>query len=339
MMSKFNSFKIQLFRYSIFLFFVTSCGNDFLNDAPTFFGEGTPIGISSEWEEQDYATYCESAGNAKFTIHHTPAWLKVSTQSGQFIDGVAILTCKAKANKDFSEVGIYHALITLSVEGKGRLAIPVVYILEGNPVIETASTVGYNISPNGRVSVKNTGNGILLCSVSAISEWFLLCDNHGNIFSIEEYPIIILPTNGVETIYLGWNPTRPPSQENLSGTIVITTNDKDKPEVEVKLQMNLGNPSLYCDFNQMDFGQTETVRKFGFINFGDGLLVWKIEECPEWLTVSESEGVIIPYSGEELTFACTRELLQPGINTATIYLKTNDRMRPSFSITVVVHKD
>ena len=132
---------VQKIFVSIVLLLAFSCGDDFLTDEPSFFGEGSAIVVMPDMDAQDYPVYCQGAGNAKFTVSSAPAWLEVSSKSGRFIDEIAILNCKAKTNKDFYQYGIYHALITLSVEGKGKMAVPVMYVVEGNPVIEIESSI------------------------------------------------------------------------------------------------------------------------------------------------------------------------------------------------------
>ena len=228
---------VHYITFSITLLVVFSCNNDFLTDEPNFFGEGSPIVISPNWEVDEYSIYYQGIGSAKFTVAHTPSWLKVSSPSGQFINNVVTLNCKANVHSAFSEVGIYHSFITLSVEGRGDLAVPVMYITEG----------------------MDLGNPVL------------------NI------------------------------RESESGTI--------------------------------NFGRTETSRQFAFSNQGNGILIWMIEGRPEWLTVSESTGALISYNSTVLTFTCNRDLMQSTINTATIILKTNDKNKPSYPITVTARSN
>ena len=332
---------VQYITVSIALLVVFSCNNDFLKGKPDFFGNGSPIVISPDWEAQDYTIYCVGVGNAMFTVSHAPSWLKISSPSGQVINNVATLNCKANVHSAFSEIGIYHSFVTLSVEGRGSLAIPVSYITEGNPVIEIANslTIGYNSynSYYGRLSVRNTGKGILFWSISELPEWL----SNEQKFADDFYSPYILSQNAEGVVNISYNPNIP-FQENLSGKIVITTNDKNKPTVVVDVRMDLGNPVLDTSWGSgtIDFGRTETTRYFSFSNQGNnGILVWKIEGCPEWLNVSETNGILSCYNSTQLTFTCNRELMPPGANTVTIYLKTNDKTRPSYPITVTARSN
>jgi len=221
---------------SIVLLLAFSCGSDFLNEEPDFFGEGTPIIISPDWEADDYSIFCQGAGNAQFTVARAPEWLKI-TSSGQFVNDYAILNCKANVYGDFSETGIYHSLLILSVEGKGSLAVPVMYIAGG---------------------------------------------------------------------------------------------------------MDLGSPALMLQGSEsgaINFGRTEKTLQLSFFNQGNGFLIWNIEGCPEWLSVSQTNGVISEHHGVTVSFTCNRELLPPGINTTTINLKSNDKNQPLLAITVIAQSD
>jgi len=223
--------------FSIVLLLVFSCNNDFLKDELDYVSpEYASIIISPDWDSQDYTIYCPNVGNAKYTVIKVPEWLKISSPSGQFTDGFATLNCKAIINDNFSEVGLYYAYMTLAVEGKGNRTIIIAYIIEGNPVINAKLT--YDSSYNGRISVKNTGYGILFFYILKNPEWLLLTDQYNA--TIENYSVIVLRPNGEENIYFYYNSTTFIS-EKLFGKIVIESNDKNKPILELEVQMDLGN--------------------------------------------------------------------------------------------------
>ena len=114
----------------------------------------------------------------------------------------------------------------------------------------------------------------------------------------------------------------------------MITNDKNRPVVEVDVQLDMGNPTLrYYFSDNLDFGRRETTKEIRFSNQGSGLLVWEIEGCPEWLSVSESNGSLL-WDDKYLTFTCNREQVSSGVNSTTIYLKTNDKNTPSYPIAV-----
>ena len=320
-----------------------SCSNDFLKDeTERTFSESASIVISPDWDAQDYVIHCPDVGNAKFKVVQAPDWLKISTRSGQFANGFATLNCKANTHDEFSEVGIYYSYMTLSVEGKGNQTILIAYMTEGNPVVETESNSTIDFNFYGGVSVRNTGNGILLLSVVELPEWLSLYEYNGGenvtFIAIEEYPAIVLPPSRESFIPLRFNQTVPLS-ENLSGKIFLITNDKNRPVVEVDVQFDLGSPQLrYYSSDHLDFGRAETIIEICFSNRGNGLLLWEIEGCPEWLSVSESNGSLL-WEYKYLTFTCNRNLLPPGENSVTIYLKTNDKNMPSYPISVTAIKE
>ena len=306
-----------------------SCDNAFLTEE-SFFGESSLIVVSPNWEATDYEIYCQGVGNAGFTIVQAPEWLNVSASTGRFVNNIAILNCKANTYVDFSKTGIYYSYITLSVEGKGNLAVPVGYITEGNPVIEVKNHLTIDYGGYIGLPIENTGNGILLCYIAQYPAWLTLRQDVEN-------PVCIIPSNGQEFLHLYYN-WDVPFQEDFSDKIIIVTNDKNKPVVEVTVQMDLGYPTINAYGSViMDFGRTETTRFFSFYNQGSGHLVWKIEGCPEWLTVSASNGITQGSYAVSLIFTCNRERMPSGQNTATIYLKTNDKNTPLYPITVTAY--
>ena len=330
----------NLFQYLTIttgLLFAFSCNNDFLTNEPALVsGESSSIVISPDWPEKDYSIYCQGLGNAKFTVTHSPSWLTVSPPSGQFVNDTATVRCKASSYCDFTDIGIYNAFLTLSVDGKGNFTVPIRYIVEGNPVIETASrlTIKYDSFSN-ELPIKNTGRGILIWNITALPSWLSL--NYGD-SNNNRYPNL-LPQDGVTSVYLSCKPDIP-YEENLSGKIGIASNDQSKPQVEVEVVMDWGNPVFrYEGSNTMDFGLTETIRLFEFSNQGNGLLVWKIEDCPEWLSVSKTSGSLIPYSQERITFTCIRSLIPLDQSPVVIHMKTNDKNTPSYPITVITRSN
>jgi hypothetical protein len=62
--------------------------------------------------------------------------------------------------------------------------------------------------------------------------------------------------------------------------------------------------------------------------------VWRIDELPDWLSVSKSGGTINIYSGEDIILTCDYSKLNPGLNTVTVLIKTNDVENPSYPITI-----
>ena len=327
-------------KYILVGFLITivfSCNNNFLNDGVDLSNNADAgIYISPEWGTADYTIHVPMAGNAKFSIVKSPDWLQVNTPSGQFINDVATINCSASVCKDFSAVGIYNSVMILDINGKGKSLVPVSYITEGNPVIETERDIimqydYYGSYAHAFLNISNSGEGILLWGIAEKPEWITLALPGGTTLPDQtRYP---LPQGSSITLDLSYNNSSIPSSD-LSGKIVITSNDKNNREKVINIRFNMGNPSLSCYYNQLNFGRTEVTQTMEFSNQGYGLLTWKIESCPEWLSVSEASGALLPYSYKTLTFTCDRSLMPSGQQTQTIYLKTNDTNNPSYAITV-----
>jgi len=323
----------SLKRYvSILIIFILaiSCNEDFLKDGPNFDDSShtSPLFISPNWDADDYIIYLQDAGNANFTIAHAPEWLTVSAQSGQFSGNAAVLHCKANTCNDFSGTGIYYSYLTLSVEGRGNLAFPVAYISEGNPEadMENFFTLDCTNGFTASMSIKNIGEGVLIWHFEEYPEWLIPMSNTVN----------IMAQNTQNQFIISYNEQSFPFSENLAGKIIIATNDKNRPVVEVTVQVDLGISSFHMldYYNTIDFGWAQTARSLVFSNREGGILLWEIEGCPEWITVSPPKGITHPVSGANLTIYCHRELLLYGENTDTIYLKTNDENNPLISISV-----
>jgi hypothetical protein len=311
---------------------IFSCSNDFLSENPensSVTVAETIIFVSPDWEVRDYPVSAAYAGNAKFSITSAPKWLNIVENTGKFKNDSANIRLSAIFNSDFSEVGIYNGVINLELENKGLYQVPVFYINEGNPEIETTSdlTFGYNFGQENLLTIKNNGEGILVWEITEHPKWITVQP------VIDFYPSNILPQKMESSIYLSFNP-EVPFPENPTGQIVIRSNDKNRPEVVVKIDFDFGYPSLYCYNNNLDFGRTETTQTIDLSNQGNGILVWSIEDCPEWLTATEMNGVMRPYEWKYLFFTCDRNLMQAGRNSAVIKLKTNDKNTPVYEITV-----
>ena len=323
----------QNITFLIILLVIFSCNKNFLTDEQSLLSTSSSIVISPEWESNDYTIFQQGYRNAKFTVSKAPEWLKIHSSSGQFTNSYAILNCKANTFSDFLEIGLYYTYMTLSVEGRGDLVIPVVYINEGNPAISADNSVKINYNKDFHFTFKNTGYGILFWNIIQHPDWLRLY-NHNEWTSDNEVGGIIAP-NETDGFYLKFN-SDIAFTEYLPGKIIIASNDKNEPFIEVEVEIDFGNPVLNTSVgsNFLDFGQTETKRNFSISNRGDGLLIWKIDGCPEWLTVSENSGILQKNYSTSLIFTCNRELLSSGSNNTTIFLKTNDKNIPTYSISV-----
>jgi hypothetical protein len=215
--------------------------------------------------------------------------------------------------------------------GDKKYAIPVYYITEGNPAAQVAHT--YEISHNNynnQLQISNPGDGILLWDIASMPEWLSVDMNQFNLTSLmlgqgaaASIPFILDAEKAV--------------QSTSSGTIVLKTNDKNNQLIEIAVSADLGTPSLSIFHNRLDFGSSETRKTFRINNYGDGILIWHFEGLPDWLSVSSANGMTLPHSSsEDVIFTCDRTKLQPGINSATILLKSNDPDTPAYNINVLI---
>ena len=116
---------------------------------------------------------------------------------------------------------------------------------------------------------------------------------------------------------------------SLTGTIVLSTNDKEHPSVTINVTADLGTPQLSIYTNTINFSFTETSKSLAFSNYGNGRLIWEFTDIPEWLTITPSSGMYNPYSsGDNIIFSCDRTKLSPGQNSAIVDSE-NQRQLPT----------
>ena len=336
---------IQYISAGIFCIITFSCNNDFLSKVPEISSltATSEIIVLPSGESKDYSVHVPTIGNANFSVAESPDWLNVRTVSGQFSGDVATLNCGASVRNEFSATGVYKSSIVLNIDGYGNILIPVSYVTEGNPAIETESNSAfqYNVYYNNgsaSLAIKNRGEGVLLWSLTEKSDWISVDKPERFFDSRSNYMFMILPyEESVIDLSCSIESFVSPDTQ---GKIVIRSNDKNNSETTIDISCDLGNPILFCSNNRLDFGQTDLTRLLNIYNYqGSGLLRWKIDSCPEWLSVSEITGIVPPLSSRTLLFTCDRNRLPDGQVSHTIYLLTNDKSNPAYAITVTAYNN
>jgi hypothetical protein len=309
-----------------------SCSNDFLNEnisssAPYDVSGG--IYISPEWEASSYPISCRGAGNAKFSISNIPEWLNIASKSGQFVNDEVYITCSASVYSKFSETGFYSASMTMDVEDVGKYIIPVFYINEGTPDIVATDNFEFGLSNYYEqvLNISNKGDGILVWNITECPRWIRI-DISTNILLPYEGTSISIAVNEDELFLKDITPETIINE--FTGQIVVASNDKNKPTTVIKVTLNTGDPSVYYYSDVVDFERTETEKTFSFSNYGNGILSWRIEDCPEWISFSQTQGV----GSADLQVTCDRSNLPAGANSAIFTVRTNDPQNPVQHITV-----
>jgi len=308
-----------------------SCSDEFVKEKLDISGVGTSaIIISPEWDADDYQFKCDGLSNADFKIESKPDWLVLDSNSGKITDSIATIHGSANPVPRFSKTGIYVDQMMVAASGK-QYAIPVYYIIEGNPSVQVNRVfeISYN-NYNNELKISNSGDGVLLWDIVSMPNWLTVNMSQFNLKSV------ILGKGAAATLPFTFD-VKAAVQNNLKGTIVLKTNDKNNSLVEIAVSANIGTPSLSFSNKQLDFGSSETTKTARIYNQGNGLLIWSIEGLPEWLSVSTANGIAMPYtSANDITFTCNRSNLQPGLNSATFYLKTNDPDNSSVAVVITV---
>lgn len=312
------------------LFLLSGCSNAFLvenqDKTPLPIGLST-INISPDWQSAYYAFMLPSLYNVDYTITSKPSWLTISPLSGSISDSIAIVQCSAEKNADFSQFGIYTDYMTVKAEGKDY-KVPVAYISEGNPTVEYETSIEFSYSNDHILTIQNSGSGVLIWNIVSLPDWLAVDSSRltPTGFYMMQNQSYSIPL----TYKLSGN-----ISNTMSGSIVIATNDKAHPTATILATANLGTPSLNIYTTSLNFNYTETSKSLSFSNYGSGILTWKFEDIPDWLTISPSSGFNSPYTyNENIVFSCDRSKLSPGQNTAVIHLKTNDSSHLTNNITV-----
>lgn len=332
---------------------LTSCDNSFLNDTGddkliTKAGNSSII-LSPNWETGTYLFSCPVKRDAEFTIEDAPEWLELESTSGllQFVsstdnnqssisESVGQITARAKPNKAFSKIGVYLDYLTVNVQGIGKFRIPVYYITEGNPSIQVDKTLTttYNSYSPFELLIKNSGKGILYWQLVSMPSW--LSVDYGRIM---DQTISLVPAEEYTYLPLKLNVDKLDVTGMLTGELVMRTNDKQQPQITIQVEADLGSPVLSLSgsaYNKViDFGTSHSTYSMFMMNQGNGMLVWKITNLPEWLTVDNASGTMRSYNAETLLFDLVANKLVPGMNTAEFQLQTNDPQARNISIKVL----
>ncbi len=315
-----------------FLYLLTGCSNAFL--AEDLYRKTLPVGLSTisispDWQSAYYKFKLPSLNNVEYTITSKPSWLNISPMSGTISDSIAVVQCSADINSDFSQAGIYMDFMTVKSEGKDH-KVPVAYISEGNPNVEVESSIEitYSNFNYNYLRIQNTGLGVLMWNIVSMPDWLAIDSSR-----LEPTGFIIMQEHSYDlplTLKKGEN-----FSGNLTGNIVLVTNDKAHPTVSINATAELGDPSLNITTNVIILTTSEPSKSLSFSNYGSGLLTWKFENIPDWLTISPSSGLNSPYfSSGDVVFSFNRDKLSPGQNTSVIHLKTNDSSHLTYTITV-----
>jgi len=334
----------QLLIISCFSVLVHACSNDFLNEnlsVPTIPGGESSLIISPEWDEDTYLFSCPIAMNVAFTIEEAPEWLQLETKTGNLTytassassaQSIGAVRAKAIENRAFKKTGVYIEFMKVKAGGI-VYQVPVYYVTEGTPKVNIDRTlsISHTSYANPLLQISNSGDGILFWDIISMPAWLSVDMENINMEGV------IIPKDGQYSIPLAFNTNIELIDNQLNGTIVLRTNDKQNKTVAIQVTANIGSPvmslsGLYS--GRLDFGTSGRTYSVGLQNQGNGWLAWQITGLPEWLTVNKTKGNLLSYYSETLTFTCIAEKLAPGQNTATFQFQSNDPNRRTFAIEV-----
>jgi hypothetical protein len=237
---------------------------------------------------------------------------------------------KQQQTPRYEKTGIYIDQMLVSSGGK-KYAVPVYYVTEGDPAVQVNRTFEISFNNfNNQLQISNSGNGILLWDIVSMPDWMNV--------NMQQFDAMSLMLGKDASAFIPFNFDAQKSiQGELKGEIILKTNDKKNELIRISVSVSLGNPKLFFLTDYLEFASSETTKNYGVFNQGDGILIWNFEGMPDWLTVSPSNGMYLPYSSDgNVTFTCDRSKLKPGLNSARFYLKSNDPEKTFIPIHVTV---
>ncbi len=306
----------------ITILLVSCTDDDYLTKTDSITSIESIIYVSPDWTSNTYQVVLEKAKNAKYTIVSAPDWLKLNAKTGQFNNGITSISCSAIKQDNFSNIGIYNAIMKLDIEGIGICIMQVGYINEGNPTIESESAIDFSLTGKSTITLSNQSEGILIWQVVECPEWVNLSIQAGYTLSYS-----------TSTIEATFDPAQP-DMDTSTGKIVIVNNSRNNQEYVIEVNYKSGLPGFICHTNSIDFEQSKLQENVNIYNNWYDLLNWTVEQCPEWITMSKNKGSASVANSSDITITCNREKLTEGSYSGVIIFKTNCKEYPTYSIFV-----
>jgi len=219
--------------------FFHSCSDDFLTkrwEVCRIFGT-TTIYVVPEEDAKVFPIVWEDAANGAFTIINKPDWLKVELMDGQFLNGIAEITCSAIRNKSFTDSKVYLSDMTIEVDGVGKGFVDVGYVnngatgYTGNPIFfcEYIEYKDFGTSETVQpVNILNQGSNVLIWKIKECPEWIHM-KVQDFVFPFDRKEInIVCDRSGLP-------------DGNHEGLITLNTNDKDQPTYTITVRCQVGD--------------------------------------------------------------------------------------------------
>lgn len=309
-----------------------SCSNHFLDENLT--SGSNPVGSSNivVFPDQQPALFAFSLPgqqHGSYRVLSKPSWLTINPRSGLIDDSLAFVECSAKKEDTFNKAGFHLDFMT--VEAAGTVyKVRVVYVNSGQPTVKVADNIVLfdYLTRYPHLTIQNTGPGLLLWEIVDLPTWLVIDTSRFDTGKT------LLEESDSYDIPFVFN-IKHVTTEDLTGNIVIATNDKAHPQVTVAASVEKGAPSLSVSKTTIDFTTTTSPIEITLRNNGNGNLIWAFEDIPNWLTIKPASGVfeqIISYGS--IQFQCDRSKLPPGQQNVILSLKSNDANNPSQAILV-----
>jgi len=342
--------KIEILLFIAIASTLITCKKDFLYEKSPLLEHNTDsiqsfIVVLPDQKAENCPLVFKNKENLKFKITEKPDWLILESNEGVFKNDTAWIKCSAKKVEAFSKVGIYYDGMQIEDENGEKYIVQVAYVNEGNPKIEVPEEINFNnydtYNNYCNFLIRNNADGILIWEIVECPEWLFFTNEIYYPSSVSEVKSGIIAPNDAYYLVFCFRPTEN-MQQQMSGEIVIASNDKNNPRKVIKVDVDFGviSISIYNKTLNFDKNITNLDLEINTNVYPYGILTWEFIDLPKWLSCDRRIGYHInqwSYSFN-IRFYVNRELLADGITTATIYLRSNYIDNPNIPITIKVTK-
>lgn len=224
----------------------------------------------------------QGTGSCAWEIDSAPAWLQVSPTSGVVDSGGQTLTLTV--NRSGLAPGNYAGdLVVGSPAGARTVAVSMV--VEGPPAAPVLQVSPLTLDMGETdlsepFTIRNTGDGTLEWNLTEDVPWLTCSVNSGT----------VLGGNDSDTVNVTVDRSALAGGEH-SGDIAITSNG-GSATVTVVVTVAGPAPVLSVSPLSLDFGSTATSRAITISNSGNAPLEWSLVESLDWLSLSDTAGVL-----------------------------------------------
>ncbi len=201
-----------------FILAITSCNDDFLDkNQRAMYSATDTLFLNNSMETANITYTLPSSESCNYSIYMFPTWLSFNSMNGEMTNGTIQLSFAInKDNLPFStsEYRTCQGTLILDVEKIGFVSLVVSYANYGKPnLFCSPGTLNFESLNSKMLTITNTGDGLLNWKINNVPDWLILSKTSGSLYAAQS-----------ETISVSWNYSLPVPTENLSATLLFSSN-------------------------------------------------------------------------------------------------------------------